>query len=150
MLTLTSQYALQALIYMVRNANGQPIAGPRIARHTNIPAKYLSVILHELVRAGILDSARGKGGGFRLIQVPKQVSLLEAVLPFEPKFSAQPQCAFGNDECSDANPCLAHDQWKKLKDSEQRFLRRTSLYDVAVPRGETSKSKRKKKRRTKS
>lgn len=146
MLTLTSQYALQALIFLAREANGQPTAGPQIARHTGIPAKYLSMVLRALVRAGILNSTRGKGGGFRLAKTAKQVRLLDVISPFEPTMSANAPCPFGNDECCNANPCLAHKQWKKVKQSEERFLRRTSLYDVAVTQRKDTRLKKTKKR----
>ena len=140
MLTLTSHYVLAALIYLVRNANGQPIAGSQIARHTKIPGKYLSTILRELVRAGVLDSTRGKGGGFHMAKSPKKVRLLDAVSPFEPTLTGRVPCPFGNDECSDANPCLAHEQWKKVNEAKQRFLRNTSVYDVAIERGRASRN----------
>ena len=147
MLTLTSQHALKALIHLVRNGDAAPISGPQIARQMNIPARYLSAILSGLVRTGILDSAPGKHGGFRLVKAPRQVSLYDAVEAFEPGFTATERCPFGNDECSDANPCCAHDQWKKVIEAERKFLRRMTLHDVAAERGASA---RKKKRKAKS
>ncbi len=143
MLTLTSQYSLKALIHLVKNRDGAPITGSRIACQTGIPAKYLSTILRELVRADILDSAPGRRGGFRLARTPRKISLHEAVVAFEPPVPKQQRCPFGNDECSDAKPCLVHEQWKKIIEAERRFLRRVTLHDVVTERKKTSRKTRK-------
>lgn len=130
MLTRTSEHALQAMIYLVQNRDDWPISGKSIAQATGMPPKYLSKILADLVRAGVLQSARGKSGGFRLADESKKTVLLEVLAPFE---TLEPRrCPFGNQECSDENPCLAHNEWKKVLEARQRFLRRTSVNDVAL------------------
>ena len=134
MLTLTSQNALKALIQLVRNDDGAPITGAQIAGQTGIPARYLSAILRELVRAGILSSAPGRRGGFRLARAPQEIRLDEATIAFEPPALKQQQCPFGNDECRDARPCTAREEWKKICDAEREFLHRTTLQDVAAER----------------
>lgn len=130
MLSRTSEYALRALIHLAQHEEDWPISGARIAGESGIPPKYLSKILGDLARAGVLESAPGKTGGFRLRRSAKQLSLLDVLAPFEP-FDRR-RCPFGNHECSDQNPCKAHDQWKKVIETEQRFLRRTTVYDIAI------------------
>ncbi len=129
MLSRTSEYALRALIHLAEHQAEWPIAGSRIAAAAGVPAKYLSKILGDLVRAGVLESSPGKTGGFRLSRPAKKVSLLDVLSPFEP-FDRR-RCPFGNHECSDANPCRAHDGWKKVVETQQRFLLKTSVYDIA-------------------
>ena len=143
MLSLTSRCALKALIHLAQNGNDHSITGSRIARYTKIPSKYLSTVLGELVRAGILNSTRGKGGGFRLARPPRRINLFDAILPFEPVFAAKPSCPFGNVDCGDANPCLAHHHWKKVIEHQQRLLQCTSLHDVSIPKSKPSKAKSK-------
>ncbi|MFQ5494613.1 MAG: RrF2 family transcriptional regulator [Phycisphaerae bacterium] len=130
MLSRTSQYALRAMIYLAQHAGDHPIPGPKIAREAQVPSKYLSKVLGDLVRAGVLTSSPGKTGGFRLVQLARATSLLDVVSPFE-QFSNRP-CPFGNIECSDRNPCVAHDRWKRAVEGVQGFLRRTSVQEVSA------------------
>lgn len=130
MLTLTSEYALRATIYLAQRADDWPIPGRVIAQQTGVPAKYLSAILRDLVRAGVLTSTRGKNGGFRMAQPPAKTMLLRVLAPFE-RLGPE-RCPFGNIHCSDGDPCLAHAEWKKVLESRMRFLGRTSVQQVAM------------------
>ena len=136
MLTLTSEYALRAMVYLAQHVEEWPIPGRRIAHETRIPRKYLSRILGDLVRARILDSSPGTGGGFRIARPPKEIGLFEVLAPFEPIFANRASCPFGNEVCSDDDPCAAHDRWTSIKESYSRFLQETSVYDIAVKRRE--------------
>ncbi len=144
MLSLTGQYALRALIFLAQHVDEWPIPGKRIAQETEIPAKYLSKVLGDLVRARILESSRGIGGGFRMKRTARQTLLIDVLAPFE-QFD-WPRCPFGNQECSEQNPCQAHDRWKKVIDMERGFLRMTSVFDVSAVKS----SGRKKTRRRRS
>jgi Rrf2 family iron-sulfur cluster assembly transcriptional regulator len=133
------------MVHMAQHLEEWPLAGKRIAKDAGIPPKYLSKILGDLVRAGVLDSSRGIGGGFRMVRSPQKITLLEILTPFEP-FQLR-RCPFGNKRCGDENPCLAHEQWKKVIETQQSFLRRTSVFDVAVPRSKRRKVTSKKRSR---
>lgn len=129
MLMRTSQYALRALIYLAQNEDAWPIPGAQIAAETGVPTKYLSKVLGDLVRCGVLDSAPGRTGGFRLRRPAAKIRLFDVLAPFE-HFERR-ECPFGNRVCSDTNPCGAHDSWKKVVGAQQDFLRETSLREVA-------------------
>lgn len=137
MLSLTSEYALRAMIFLAQHEEDWPLRGHDIAHKTGVPPKYLSKILGDLVRAGVLESSRGIGGGFRMAKSAKATRLLDVLAPFE-LFEGR-RCPFGNQQCGDDNPCLAHDQWKKVVEAQQGFLRKTSVLDVAVSRRERSR-----------
>lgn len=132
MLTRSSEYALQAMIYLAQQTDEQRVPGSQIADHTQVPQKYLSKILGDLVRAGILDSAPGKTGGFRLVRSPKEIYLFEVLAPFEPVLANRRPCPFGNKTCNDDEPCAGHDRWKRVRESYSRFLRGTSIYHISV------------------
>ena len=140
MLSLTSEYALRAMIHLAQRAEEWPITGKQIAKESGIPAKYLSKVLGDLVRAGVLESARGIGGGFRMVRPPRKVALYDILAPFEPL--QHRRCPFGNQLCGDDNPCLAHDRWKKVVETEKGFLKRTSIFDVAVSEMTGTKKKK--------
>ena len=131
MLSRTSQYALRALIYLTQHEDEWPIPGTRIAREAGVPAKYLSKVLGDLVRSRVLDASPGRTGGFRLRRAPERTFLIEVLTPFE-HFDRR-ECPFGNHTCSDARPCTAHHDWKKVVIAQKSFLSNTSLRDVAQP-----------------
>lgn len=129
MLSRTAQYALRAMIELARHAPGAPVAGEAIARLAAIPQKYLSKILGDLARAGLLESTRGKGGGYKLTRPAVQISLQEVLSPIEARESRR--CPFSNLLCSDENPCAAHERWKSVRSVEARFFAETSIAEVA-------------------
>ncbi|MFQ5502619.1 MAG: RrF2 family transcriptional regulator [Phycisphaerae bacterium] len=130
MWTRTSEYALRAVIHLTQNCGDWPIPGNQIAEKAGIPSKYLSKVLGDLVRIGLLSSSRGKHGGFGLARSPKEIRLIDILEPFE-QFEPR-RCPFGNRLCSDEEPCLAHEEWKSIVESEEVFLRTKTVYDVAV------------------
>src|ERR1700675_4241244 len=70
MLSKKSQYAFQALMYLSEKEKEGPVLIAEISRKKKIPLKFLENILLELKKAGILDSKKGKGGGYFLAQDP--------------------------------------------------------------------------------
>ena len=139
MLSLTSQHALRAIVYLAQESDDQLVAGNRIAAKTGVPSKYLSKILGDLTRANVLHSVRGKLGGFRFARPTSRISLFEVIAPFERP--EQRRCPFQNKKCRDSNPCVAHESWKKVRDAEERFLKTTTVREVAL--GKEKKKKRK-------
>ncbi len=140
MLSLTGEYALRAMVYLTAHAEDWPIPGRRVAEGAGIPRKYLSAILRDLVRAGILASSPGPGGGFRMARSPKDIRLFEVLAPFEPILGNRRPCPFGKEECSDDDPCPGHDRWQRVKETYSQFLQETSVFDVSVKRRKRRRS----------
>jgi Rrf2 family protein len=130
-LTTTSEYALRALIFVARECDKGPVLARQIAAATGIPGNYLSKILRELVRAGVLDSTRGIGGGFRFVRPTSELKLAEILAPFESTLQLD-RCPFGNGKCSDDNPCNAHEHWRPLRTAVHHFLENTTLEQIAA------------------
>lgn len=133
MLSLTGEYALRAMVYLARHQQEGPIPGHRIAAELDIPRKYLSTILGDLVRTGVLQASPGRTGGFRFARNPASVRLADVVGPFEQAKGARNQCPFGNATCSDVEPCAGHDPWSHVKRAYERFLEETTILDVSQP-----------------
>lgn len=140
-MTKSSEYALRALVFLVRNKDRWPIPGREIAQGVGIPAKYLQKILGDLTRTGVLESSPGRTGGFRPRQPANRIPLLDVLTPFE-RFQKD-RCPFGNTVCSDEDPCKAHHQWKKVVEAERRFLREMTIDDVAGPAKTRRRGRRK-------
>jgi Rrf2 family protein len=78
-LTRGCGYALHALEYLAALGDGGPATARDIAEERGLPGDFLSKALVPLVRAGLLVSLRGPGGGFRLTRPASRISLLEVV-----------------------------------------------------------------------
>jgi Rrf2 family protein len=100
-----------------------------IAEAVSIPKNYLSKILHDLRRAGILTSVRGKHGGFTLGIAPDQLQLLEIVSRFDSVGTGR-RCLMGRPECSDVSPCPVHGRWKAVAEQIAKFFQETTVADV--------------------
>ena len=79
MLSKRSQYAFRALTVLAEQYNEGPVLIATIARKKKIPLKFLENILLELKEAEILDSKKGKGGGYFLRSKPAKVSLATVI-----------------------------------------------------------------------
>lgn len=141
MFSLTGEYALRALIYMAQHVDDWPIPGRVIAQEASIPQKYLAAVLGQLVREGVLESSRGAGGGFRMASMPKEVRLSDVLTPFEPMLANRRPCPFGNEVCSDDEPCAGHDKWKKVRETYSNFLAETSILDITGNGGRRARPK---------
>jgi Rrf2 family protein len=79
MLSKKTQYALKALGYLAAKYGEGPVLISDISKIKRIPIKFLETILLELKQAGVLDSKKGKGGGYFLVQSPKKTTLAQAI-----------------------------------------------------------------------
>ncbi len=130
MFSTTCEYALRALVGLARVPNGDAVLGRDLARSAQIPANYLSKILLTLRNAGILTTARGTGGGYRLRKSPESIRLLDIVELFDGA-RAKPACILGGKGCTEDDPCPAHDSWRDIRAAYVDFLENTTLAGVA-------------------
>lgn len=83
MISQTVEYALRAVVHLAERAP-ELRNTDQIAEATRVPKAYLSKVLQNLGRAGILHSRRGIGGGMTLAKAPEELTLLEVVGAVEP------------------------------------------------------------------
>ncbi len=129
MVSRTEEYALRAAVCLARRYGTGTVRARDMAKATGIPANYLSKILHQLAKAGVVASERGRSGGFTLAAPPSTVVLASVVAPFEPQVQ-RTRCLLGLPQCSDSNPCGAHERWRTIKEATLEFLNHTTLADV--------------------
>lgn len=129
MLSGTAEYALRAVVFIARRGGDVPVQADELAEAVDVPRNYLGKVLHQLVRARILRSTRGKHGGFQLARSPRDLTLLEIASLFD-RIEGRRRCLLGRPECSDVNPCPVHHQWKATSEQISRFFRETTLADV--------------------
>ena len=143
MLSITSQYALRALAHLARQVN-TPVLGRDLAQSVEIPANYLSKVLLTLRNAGLVNTTRGSGGGYRLSKPASEIHLIDVVELFEEISRTQPSCFLGHlRKCSDSTPCSAHSTWRGVQVAYLNFLVSTPLSAIAgQPQGFWSSSGR--------
>jgi Rrf2 family protein len=129
MLSQTAEYALRTVLYLAAEQQDSLFRVSEIAEDLDIPRNYLSKTLHQLARAGVLTSSRGKHGGFRLTKSPSKLTLAEVVAPFDGPTGAR-ICLLGRTACSDSNPCPAHGRWKAVSTEVSTFFRETTVGDL--------------------
>jgi Rrf2 family iron-sulfur cluster assembly transcriptional regulator len=136
MLSITSQYALRALSHLARQ-EGEAVLGRDLARSVEIPANYLSKVLLTLRNAGLVDTARGSGGGYRLRRPATDIRLIDIVELFEEVSRTRLTCFLGRTRaCSETKPCTAHSAWKGLEAEYLKFLVSTPLSAIAGTAGD--------------
>ncbi|MCB9852236.1 MAG: Rrf2 family transcriptional regulator [Phycisphaerales bacterium] len=84
MISPTAEYALRAVVAIAQADNDDAVTTQRVARMTKVPPGYLPKVLQMLGRAGLVESRRGLGGGFRLAKPAAQMSVLEVVNAVDP------------------------------------------------------------------
>jgi Rrf2 family protein len=137
MLSKTSEYALRAVLFLARESRDIQVPAGDIAAGLDVPANYLSKILHTLSRAGVVSSERGPGGGYRLARPADTMSLADVVGAFEP-ISPGSRCLLGRARCHDDQPCAAHERWRLVFDPVTAFFRETMVAELLEPSGEVA------------
>jgi Rrf2 family protein len=129
-LSRTSQYAVQALIYMATQPAGTPVLNKDIAVKLNVPAPYLAKILQGLAKGNLLYSFRGRTGGFCLREDGGKINLMDIMQQTEgPNFTQS--CLLGLKKCSNETACPLHFRWIPVKEKVIDLLQETTLEKLA-------------------
>jgi Rrf2 family protein len=78
MLSKTAEYALRTVVWLARHPN-DPEPADRLAEGTKVPRRYLHKVLQDLVRAKLVRSQSGPGGGYTLAKSPGAITILVVV-----------------------------------------------------------------------
>ena len=134
MITQKAKYALRALTLLARAEPGEPIQIPDIADKQKIPKKFLEQIMLDLKRGGMVDSRRGKQGGYFLHRPASEITYGEvlrlidgplAPLPCLSK-TAYRRCG----DCASETACKLRKVFARVADATRDILDTTTLADV--------------------
>lgn len=131
MVSQTSRYALRTLGYLVARPD-QRVPGGEIAAATGIPSNYLSKVLAQLRKHGLLESEKGWGGGFRVREESLDLPIRNVVRIFDGE-GADPDrrgCVFGLPECDANHPCPLHAYWEQVGKTMTEMIDRTVIRDL--------------------
>jgi Rrf2 family protein len=134
LLSKKAKYALRALLALAKEPNQGPILISELAQRERIPRKFLELILLELKRHGILQSKKGRGGGYCLGKSPEDIKFGQVIRILDGPLAPIPcvsQTAYVKcDECEDEASCGIRLVMKDVRDSTARILDGASLKAV--------------------
>ena len=134
MISRKTKYGLQALIYLAKKYGKGPVLIAELAKRERIPKKFLESILLDLRNKGILQSKKGKGGGYALARPPHAITMGEVIRVLEGPLAPVPcvsQTAYRKcEECRDENSCEIRMVMKQVRDAIANILDHTTLADL--------------------
>lgn len=130
MFSRSSEYAIRALAFLALREPRVFCLARTVAGELGIPAPFLGKVLQSLVACELLESHRGRTGGFRLARPAAHIRLAEVVAVFDDA-AARRRCILGQEECSGERACPLHDAWCGVIDGSLELLERTTLADLA-------------------
>src|SRR5580692_3508588 len=131
MLSKRAKYGLRALVYLARHQGEGPIQIREISEKLNIPRKFLEAILLDLRNEGILQSRKGKEGGYLMERSPDTITLGRVIRLIDGPLADVPcvsQTAYARcDDCPEEKKCVLRTIMKDVRDSTAKILDQTTF-----------------------
>lgn len=134
MISNKARYAFRALLAIAAAPPGDAVASAEIARAHAIPHKFLEQILLDLKKAGILDSRRGKSGGYVMLRPADTISFGEVLRLFEGPLAPLPclsrQSYRRCEDCRDEASCELRREFGRAYDAYRAALDSRTIADA--------------------
>jgi Rrf2 family protein len=114
LITRATEYAIRAVLFLAKQPRGEIVFKKDICRTQSITPAFLTKIFQPLIKAGIVGSQRGVGGGFFLLKPPQEVSLLDIVQAQEGPLYIN-QCLTREGACERDVFCPVHGAWREIR-----------------------------------
>lgn len=124
-LTTKGRYAVTAMLDLALHATERPITLADISQRQGISLSYLEQLFSRLRKQGLVISARGPGGGYRLSRSAGEINVAEVISAVDEKMHVT-KCE-GRGDCQNGDACLTHELWCELSDQIYHFLDNISL-----------------------
>lgn len=124
-LTTKGRYAVTAMLDLAIHYKDGPITLADISKRQGISLSYLEQLFSKLRKNGLVDSARGPGGGYRLSRPAADICVADVITAVDEKVDAR-RCE-GKGNCQDEGQCLTHELWCDLSDQIYAFLKGIDL-----------------------
>lgn len=120
-----TNYALHTMVFLMAAGDGKPVGVQPLAERQGVSPTYLSKILTKLVKAGLIESASGANGGYRLRRHREDISFLDVIHAIEGTASLF--------ECSmeHSAECLIDQEMRRAEEQMEQYLRDKKLVDLA-------------------
>lgn len=120
-----TSYALHTMLYLIAVSPDRPVGVQQLADKQDVSPAYLSKILTKLVKAGLIESASGAGGGYRVKGRAQNISFLDIIRAVEGSGSLFECCG------SDDSECRIHRVMMAAEEAMEQHLKNTRLIDLA-------------------
>ena len=130
LISTKGRYALRIMIDLAEHQTGEFISLRGIAQRQEISEKYLESIIRMLVKAKVVDSLRGKGGGYRLKKAPEEYTT-DSILSLTEESLAPVSCLEEDaDACPRAARCKTLSLWRGLDQAIHTYLKSVTIADL--------------------
>ena len=129
-ITTKGRYALHAMIALAQLEEGERVPLKDITAGQDLSLKYMESIMTVLSKGGLVESASGKGGGYKLTRKPEEYSVGEILRLAEGNISPVSCQALDGKECGHEGSCITLPFWRELGDLINDYLDKHSLYDL--------------------
>ena len=124
------RYALRVMVGLALRSGDEYVPLKEIAEEEGISQKYLEAIMTTLSKAGMVDAAHGKGGGYRLNRTPEEYTIGSILKLTEGSLAPVSCTAQGAAACSRSTCCHALPMWEKLERMIDEFFEGITLADL--------------------
>jgi Rrf2 family iron-sulfur cluster assembly transcriptional regulator len=122
-LSKTSEYALRSLIYLAAQPSGRPVLSRDISAYIGGSVPCVTKVLRWLAKRGVLESVKGKGGGYVLRPGAESLNIIDVIEITEGRPMEQ-RCVLGLNICTKKETrCPVHSQWEAIRNNELGFLK---------------------------
>ncbi len=129
-LPLGTRYAIQGMVVLARQPRSSYCLLEDVAKAGKMPRNFLSKIFQDLVRAGLLESRKGRGGGYGLARSADNIRLMEIIDAIQDHFPEQSHCLLRPEACSSDAPCVLHESVAGWEAQMKQKLQNTTLLDA--------------------
>lgn len=130
MISTKGRYALRVMIDLAQNDGDQFISLKDVAERQDISVKYLEMIVAILHKGKLLESQRGKAGGYRLAKETDEYTVGEILNLTEGTLAPVDCLAKNRTKCEKAGECMTLPLWQKLDSVIEDYLSSVTLKDL--------------------
>ena len=127
MFSAKAHYGLKAAICLAQNPGKGPVQAKEIAVTQKVPVRYLELLLSQLKKARIINSNRGKLGGYFLSRPASAISVYDIVTALEGRITF---VSSHEENENDAVEFAVSDYWKQAEESLVNYLKRSTIEDL--------------------
>lgn len=129
-LNTKGRYAVMAMADLAKYGGTSAVPLPAVAERQQISLAYLEQLFVKLRRSGLVESARGRTGGYRLSRPASHITVAEVMLAVDEGMRMTRCGGEHSAPCMSGRRCLTHDLWDALSDRIGSFLESVSLQEV--------------------
>jgi Rrf2 family iron-sulfur cluster assembly transcriptional regulator len=129
-LSTKGRYAVMAMVDIGLNGEGRTVSLAEISDRQDISQEYLEQLFVKLRKAGLVQSARGPGGGYRLARDADDIVIYDVIAAVDEPMKMTRCEGDAVDGCVRGERCCTHDLWSSIGRQVNTFLTNVTLDDV--------------------